>query len=209
MKWEEERLMLVRDLGRILVKTRAIQFGTFTLSSGKLSPYYIDLRIVPSFPDVFSKTVTAYMDAIKNLIGLDKVGAVGGVPTSGLTYATAVAYSIKKPLIYVREEKKTHGAAKKIEGVLKPGCNVVVLDDLITTGTSLIKTIDTIRSEGGEVDNVVVLIDRMEGGRERLAEKGVRLNTITDMRELADLLCDMEIIDSQQNRYIKSQIKKK
>ncbi|MEE9585759.1 MAG: orotate phosphoribosyltransferase [Nitrososphaerales archaeon] len=208
MKWEEERMMLVRDLGRILVKTSAIQFGTFTLSSGKLSPYYIDLRIVPSFPDVFGKTVTAYIGAIKNLIGLDKVGAVGGVPTSGLTYATAVAYSMKKPLIYVREEKKTHGTAKKIEGVLKPGCNVVVLDDLITTGMSLIKTIDVIRSEGGEVDQAVVLIDRMEGGKEMLAEKGVRLNTITDMLELTDLLYDMEIIDSQQNRYIKSQIKK-
>ncbi len=208
LKWEEERMMLVRDLGRILVKTSAIQFGTFTLSSGKLSPYYIDLRIVPSFPDVFGKTVTAYIGAIKNLIGLDKVGAVGGVPTSGLTYATAVAYSMKKPLIYVREEKKTHGTAKKIEGVLKPGCNVVVLDDLITTGMSLIKTIDVIRSEGGEVDQAVVLIDRMEGGKEMLAEKGVRLNTITDMLELTDLLYDMEIIDSQQNRYIKSQIKK-
>ncbi len=208
MKWEEERMMLVRDLGRILVKMSAIQFGTFTLSSGKLSPYYIDLRIVPSFPDVFGKIVAAYIGAIKNLIGLDKVGAVGGVPTSGLTYATAVAYSMKKPLIYVREEKKTYGTAKKIEGVLQPGCNVVVLDDLITTGISLIKTIDVIRSEGGEVDQAVVLIDRMEGGREMLAEKGVRLNTITDMLELTDLLYDMEIIDSQQNRYIKSQIKK-
>lgn len=208
MKWEEERLLLVRDLGRILTKTRAIQFGTFTLSSGKLSPYYIDLRIVPSFPDAFSKTVTAYIEAIKNLIGLEKVGAVGGVPTSGLTYATAVAYSIKKPLIYVREEEKTHGTAKKIEGILKPGCNVVVLDDLITTGTSLVKTIETIRHEGGEVENAVVLIDRLEGGRKRLAENGVRLSAVTDMMKLTNLLYDMGIIDAEQNKYIKSQIKK-
>ncbi len=200
--------MLARDLGRILIKTQALKFGTFTLSSGKLSPYYIDLRVIPSFPDVFSKTVNAYIDALKHLIGLDNVGAVGGVPTSGLTYATAVAYSTRKPLIYVREAKKTHGAEKKIEGVLKPGCKVVLLDDLITTGISLTRTIDIIRSEGGEVDNAVVLIDRMEGGKERLTAKGVRLDTITNMLELTDLLYDMDIIDSQQNRYIKSQMKK-
>ncbi len=208
MKWEEKRLTLVRDIGRMLVKTKAIRFGTFTLSSGRLSPYYIDLRIVPSFPDVFSLAVTAYKAVIQNLIGLDKVEAIGGVPTSGLTYASAVAYSVRKPLIYVREEKKAHGTAKKVEGLLKPGSTVVMLDDLVTTGTSLIKSTDTIRSEGGEVKDAVALIDRMERGKENLAEKGVRLHTITDIRELADLLCDMGIIDAQQNRSIKSQIKK-
>lgn len=208
LKWEEERLLLVRDLGRILVKLKAIEFGTFTLSSGKLSPYYIDLRRVPSFPDVFKKTIEAYVDAVKNTIGLNNVGAVCGVPTSGLTYATAVAYSIGKPLIYVRTQEKRHGTAKKIEGVLKPGCNVLVLDDLVTTGNALIRTVDTVRSEGGVVENAVVLIDRVEGGREKLDEKGVKLTAITDMKELTDLLYEMEIITAEQKRYIQSQMRK-
>ncbi|MCL4436425.1 MAG: orotate phosphoribosyltransferase [Thaumarchaeota archaeon] len=206
MKWKEEREQVVRDLGRILVQTRAIQFGTFTLSSGKMSSYYVDLRIVPSYPDVFEKAVTAYIDAVKNLIGLEKVDAVAGVPTSGLTYATAVAYNLRKPLIYVRDEVKEYGTAKKIEGVMKPGAKVVILDDLITTGNSLIKTIDAIRSEGGEVDNAVVLIDRLEGGRERLAEKKVKLNPVTDMLELTNLLYDMDLINEDENAAVKSQI---
>ncbi len=208
MKWEEERLLLVRDLGRILVKLKAIEFGTFTLSSGKLSPYYIDLRRVPSFPDVFKKTIEAYVDAVKNTIGLNNVGAVCGVPTSGLTYATAVAYSIGKSLIYVREQEKKHGTAKKIEGVLKPGCNVLMLDDLVTTGNALIKAIDTVRSEGGVVENAIVLIDRMEGGREKLKEKDVKLTAITDMKELTDLLYEMEIITAEQKKYIQTQMRK-
>jgi orotate phosphoribosyltransferase len=207
LKWEEERRQLVRDLGRILVQTKAMQFGTFTLASGKLSSYYIDLRVVPSFPDVFAKAVTAYVDAITSIIGIKRVQAIGGVPTSGLTYATAVAYSLQKPLIYVRDQSKAHGTAKKIEGILRPGCEVVILDDLITSGNSLIKTIDTIRSEGGEVDQAVVLIDRLEGGREKLASKKVHLNAITDMLELTELLEQMDLIDSNQNLAVKSQLR--
>jgi len=207
LNWDEKRQLLVKDLGQILVVNGVVKFGTFTLSSGKISPYYIDLRLVPSFPEVFSKVIAAYENSLKVLIGLDNVDAVGGVPTSGLTYAAVVAYNLKKPLIYVRKENKTYGTEKEVEGVLKPGYKIALIDDLITTGGSLVKTIDTLRQKGVEVDNVIVLIDRLEGGANLLAEKGVKLNAITNIGELADLLHEMEIIDSEQHRHIKSQIK--
>ena len=207
MNWYEKRQLLVKDLGQILVGNGVVKFGTFTLSSGKISPYYIDLRLVPSFPEVFSKVIAAYENSLKVLIGLDNVDAVGGVPTSGLTYAAVVAYNLKKPLIYVRKENKTYGTEKEVEGVLKPGYKIALIDDLITTGGSLVKTIDTLRQKGVEVDNVIVLIDRLEGGANLLAEKGVKLNAITNIGELADLLHGMEIIDSEQYGHIKSQIK--
>ena len=207
MNWDEKRQLLVKDLGQILVVNGVVKFGTFTLSSGKISPYYIDLRLVPSFPEVFSKVIAAYENSLKVLIGLDNVDAVGGVPTSGLTYAAVVAYNLKKPLIYVRKENKTYGTEKEVEGVLKPGYKIALIDDLITTGGSLVKTIDTLRQKGVEVDNVIVLIDRLEGGANLLAEKRVKLNAITNIGELADLLHEMEIIDSEQHRHIKSQIK--
>ena len=207
MNWDEKRQLLVKDLGQILVVNGVVKFGTFTLSSGKISPYYIDLRLVPSFPEVFSKVIAAYENSLKVLIGLDNVDAVGGVPTSGLTYAAVVAYNLKKPLIYVRKENKTYGTEKEVEGVLKPRYKIALIDDLITTGGSLVKTIDTLRQKGVEVDNVIVLIDRLEGGANLLAEKGVKLNAITNIGELADLLHEMEIIDSEQHRHIKSQIK--
>ena len=207
MNWYEKRQLLVKDLGQILVGNGVVKFGTFTLSSGKISPYYIDLRLVPSFPEVFSKVIAAYENSLKVLIGLDNVDAVGGVPTSGLTYAAVVAYNLKKPLIYVRKENKTYGTEKEVEGVLKPGYKIALIDDLITTGGSLVKTIDTLRQKGVEVDNVIVLIDRLEGGANLLAEKRVKLNAITNIGELADLLHEMEIIDSEQHRHIKSQIK--
>lgn len=198
MNWDKTRLNFVKELGPLLVKTKAIQFGDFILSSGKSSPYYIDLRVIPSFPDVFNKVVFAYTNALENLIRTNKDWIVGGVPTSGLTYASVVAYNLKKPLIYIREKNKTYGTGKKIEGVLESDCNVVIIDDLITSGGSLITTIDTVRLGGGEVDNVVVLIDRLQGGKEKLAEIGVKLNAIMDIDELADLIYDLKIIDLKQ-----------
>jgi len=204
LNWDAERQLLVRDLSQILVKKGVVQFGNFTLSSGKTSPYYIDLRLVPSFPEVFSRVVTAYERSLKTLIGFDDIGAVGGVPTSGLIYAAVVAHNIKKPLIYVREKNKSYGTGKKIEGVIKSGCKVAIIDDLITTGGSVVKTIDALRQKGGEIDNVVVLIDRLEGGKKILSEKGVTLNAITNISELADLLYEMNMLDSEQYTNIKS-----
>lgn len=209
MKFEEERLQLAKELSLILVNTSAIQFGKFTLSSGKLSSYYIDLRIVPSYPNAFDLAVKAYIHIIKNRVGLSNFDAICGVPTSGLTFASAVAYDIGKPLIYVREHKKGYGTSKKIEGVLKPGYRILVLDDLITTGTALVKTIDTIRNESGVVNDAIVLIDRLEGGEDNLSNKKVRLNSVTNIEELTKTLHEMDIIASDKKKKIEAQIKKK
>jgi orotate phosphoribosyltransferase len=207
--WNERRSKLVEELGKVLVKTGALQFGTFTLTSGKMSSYYIDLRIVPSFPGVFKKVVDAFVDGLKNMVGLDRIDAVGGIPTAGLTYATAVAYRLDKPLIYVRKEPREHGAKKRIEGVIRPGWRVVILDDLITTGDSILKATEAVRSEGGVVEDALVLIDRMEGGKEKLATSNMDLNALVKITELADFLCNLDIIDEDQRNAIYSMVKHK
>ena len=209
MKFEEERLQLAKELSLVLVNTSAIQFCKFTLSSGKMSSYYIDLRIVPSHPNAFDLAVNAYIRIIKNMVGLSNFDAICGVPTSGLTFASAVAYDIGKPLIYVRDKKKGYGTSKKIEGLLESGWRILVLDDLITTGTALVKTIDTIRKEGGEVNDVIVLIDRLEGGGDNLSDKKVRLNSVTNIKEITKTLHEMDIITSNQKKNIEDQVRKK
>mgnify|MGYP001098179574 CR=1 FL=1 len=207
MSWENRRFELIKELGRVLVKTGALQFGTFTLTSGKMSSYYIDLRIVPSLPEVFKKITNAFVEALKSMIGLEKIDAIGGIPTAGLTYATAVAYNLEKPLLYVRKEPREHGTQKRVEGLLRPGWRVLILDDLITTGNSILRTAEAIRSEGGIVEDALVLIDRMEGGRDRLSTSNIQLKALANITELADLLYDMNIIGKDQRKAIYGMVK--
>ncbi|MBI4258396.1 MAG: orotate phosphoribosyltransferase [Thaumarchaeota archaeon] len=202
--WEEKRLKLVGELGKILMKTEALRFGTFTLSSGKLSSYYVDLRIVPSFPGAFRKVVESYVELIRNQLG--EVEAIGGVPTAGLPYASAVAYEMGKPLLYARVEEKKHGRGRVIEGVLTPGRRVVLLDDLITTGSSLTQAAEAIRGEGGVVEDAVVLIDRMEGGVEEMRGRKISVHSLSNILEIANLLSEMQVIEEDKLKAIESQV---
>jgi orotate phosphoribosyltransferase len=202
-----ERERLVRELGKVLVKMNVIQFGTFKLTSGKLSSYYINLRVVPSFPDVFKEVVACYLYTLKNKVGLTSFDAICGIATSGLTFASAVAYTLSKPLLYVRREKKEHGLGKVLEGIIYPGWRVLILDDLATTGESILTATRAVRSEGGRVEDAVVLIDRREGAERALLNEGVKLHCFTDISELSELLFDAGLLDSEQIKAIREQMK--
>jgi orotate phosphoribosyltransferase len=205
MSWSGRRKM-VEELAMVLVKVRALQVGTFTLSSGKLSSYYVDLRTVPSFPGAYRYVVDCYLSLIKNEVGLDKFDAIAGIPTAGLTFSSPVALELHKPMVYVRKEEKDYGHMKRIEGTITPGWRVLVMDDLITTGHSLLSGIDAIREEGGEVKSVAVLIDRLEGGKASLRKAGVALRPLTDIKELARTLHDKDEISDDAMKAIKSQV---
>jgi len=190
----------------VLVKVRALQVGTFTLSSGKLSSYYVDLRMVPSFPGAYRYVIDCYLSLIRNEVGLDKFDAIAGIPTAGLTFSSPVALELRKPMIYVRKEEKDYGHMKRIEGTITPGWRVLVMDDLITTGHSLLTGIDAIREEGGEVKSVAVLIDRLEGGKANLKKAGVALRPLTDITGLARTLHTKDEISDDAMKAIKSQV---
>ncbi len=197
------------DLCRILLKTNALRFGIFKLTSGKLSPYYIDLRALPSYPESFKKVMEIYETLLKDNIGLEKFDRISCVPTSGLLFASVLAYRVSKPILYTRKEKRTHGRERKIEGVLKPGDKIIILDDLITTGKSLIEAIGAIRAEGGIVKDTIVLIDRQEGGKENLNKIGVNLHSFMNITKIANILLELDVIEEEKyNEIIKQSIDK-
>jgi orotate phosphoribosyltransferase len=206
MDWKRSKERLIKDVGKLLVKAGALKFGTFTLTSGKLSSYYIDLRILPSLPGAFKLAINAYINIINNEIKKKGFDVIAGIPTAGLTYATVVAYELEKPLVYVRKEVKAHGLEKRIEGMINPGSNVLLLDDLITTGDSLISAAESIRAEGGVVDKAIVLIDRMEGGKERLKKNGIKLYSLVEIASLASFLYNMGVIGENEKLAIFSQL---
>jgi len=201
-----EREELVRETCKLLARVGAVKFGIFRLTSGKTSPYYIDLRLVPSFPDAFKFITDAYARMIEDELGLDAFDRIAGVPTSGIPFAAVVALGLEKPFLYVRKETKLHGRERQVEGILAPGDRVILLDDLITTGKTLSEAAKAIRREGGVVEHAFVLIDREEGGREALEEAGVELHALLTVREMAELLLDMGVIEEEQYELILKQM---
>jgi orotate phosphoribosyltransferase len=197
------------EVCKILNKIGALQFGAFKLTTGKISPYYIDLRIVPSFPDAFQKIINFYIQFIKEEIGQGAFQRVAGIPVAGIPFASLIAYNLDKPLLYVRKGERLHGRQRRIEGILAPGDRVLLIDDLVTTGSSLRKAAKAITAEGGVVDDAVVLIDRQEGGKERLLQEGIKLHSLLNMDEIANKLHEIGVIDEEQLKTILKQARKK
>lgn len=183
------------DFCRAIVKTGALKFGMFTLSGGKLSPYYLDLRILPSFPDAFRTSIELLVEQARKIEGVDKIG---GIPTGGLPWASVLAFSLSKPLVYTRRDVRTHGRERKVEGVLAPGDKVLLIDDVITTGKNTVTALQSLRGEGGVVEDALVLLDREEGGRSHLETSGVRLHSIARISQVAQKLLDLDAISKAQ-----------
>jgi len=189
MSWKKRRAM-VRDLAEGLVKAGALQFGPATLPDGKESSYFVDLRGVASYPGLYRLVVDAVGDVVSRKAG--KADALCGIPMTGLTIASPVAVALGKPLAYLRAS--VGPGEKKIEGNLRPDWNVVVIDDLAESGKTILSSAKAIELEGGEVTRAVVLLDRLEGAREKLSKNGIALHAFTDILELADTLFSMELI---------------
>jgi len=196
------------EMAKILMKIDALKFGVFKLTSGKPSPYYIDLRVVPSFPDAFTQICEFYAETITNEIGLKNFNRIAGVPIAGIPFASQIAYNLKKPFLYVRKGIRRHGRQRRVEGILVSGDRVLLVDDLVTTGLTLRKAAEAIRAEGGIVEQAVAFLDREEGGREKLAKNGIQLHTLLKINEVAKTLYESGALDEESLKTITKQIKK-
>lgn len=170
-----------------LLRERSVQTGSFTLASGRQSSYYIDAR---------RTTMSARGLELIGKLGLAAIRRAGWRPAfvGGLTLgADPVAYAIARasreepPEIdgfTVRKEPKAHGRKRQIEGCFAPPSEVVVVEDVITTGQSALRAVDSVRAEGGTVLGVLAVVDREEGGREALAGAGISVMTLATLADL-------------------------
>lgn len=193
------------ELCDILLRTGSLRFGTFKLSSGILSSYYVDLRLIPSDSEAFRRVIGFYSSVLGTTLA-NRVQRLAGIPTSGIAYAAVLAFNLSKPFLYVRKEEKEHGRGRRIEGVLQPGDRVLVLDDVITSGKNIVEAVETIRSEGGVVEDALVLLDRQQGGEASLKKAGVKLHSYATMKQIAQRLGARGMIDEEQLRDVMGQI---
>jgi len=196
----------VKEFAIFLFKNNIIKFGNFTLSSGKKSSYYVDLRLIPSYPHQFRKMIKNLQNLIVEKIGLGDFDCLASVPTGGLVVTSALAIEIVKPLIYVRSKPKEHGTAKSIEGKISAGMKVVMVDDVVTTGTSVLNGINQLKEAGLLISDLYVIINRLEGADKALSDIGVQTHQLTDILEITDILFQEKLIDKEIFEKIKNQV---
>lgn len=169
-------------LADALLKTGCVRFGEFKLKSGRVSPIYFDLRLLISHVDLLRRVASAYLPLLQTL----SFQRLAAIPYAGLPIGTAISLLGGWPLIYARKEVKEYGTQAEVEGEYQPGEEVVLLDDLATTGSSKFEAIDKLASKGLSVHHVVVLIDRQAGAEEALRERGYQLHAIMKLSQLLD-----------------------
>ncbi len=180
---------LMIDLFRI----QAIKFGSFKLKSGMMSPVYIDLRVLVSYPKVLKLVARVYGSILKKL-EFDRLVAV---PYTAIPIATAISLITKKPLIYTRKEIKTYGIKRPVEGEYKENEKVVLIDDMITTGGSKLEVVGLLKDLKLKMKEVVVLVDREQGGKEELAKNGLKLYSAFSLKEWIEFLFKKRMIEEE------------
>jgi len=196
----------VKEFAIFLYENNIIRFGNFTLASGKNSSYYVDLRLIPSYPHQFRKMIKNLQNLIVEKTGLNDFDCLASVPTGGLVVTSALAIEIVKPLIYVRSKPKEHGTAKSIEGKISARMKVVMVDDVVTTGTSVLNGINQLKEAGLLVSDLYVIINRLEGADKALSDIGVQTHQLTDILEITDILFQEKLIDKEIFEKIKNQV---
>jgi len=154
------------EIEDLLIKSGAILFGEFTLASGKTSNYYINIKKATTKPEVLREIAKALSENVKD-------EKICGIELGSVPLAVAISLETGRPFVIVRKESKTHGTKDIIVGDLVKGEEVVVVEDVVSSGGSVITAVNILREKGAVVKKVIAVVDREEGGKEIIEKEGI------------------------------------
>jgi orotate phosphoribosyltransferase len=176
------------EVARCLLDIKAVKLSPanpFTWASGRLSPIYCDNRLTLSYPKVRTLIKEQLVCLVKEIC--PDVDVIAGVATGGIAQGALVAQELDKPYVYVRSEAKSHGMKNRIEGMVKPGQTVMVIEDLISTGKSSLLAVEALREAGCKVVGMAAIFTyELDVAKENFAKEDVHLETITNYTTLID-----------------------
>jgi orotate phosphoribosyltransferase len=185
------------DIARILLEIAAVRLSPkepFTFTSGLKSPIYIDNRLVISYPEE-RKEIVKYMSEKAKELDFD---VVGGVATAGIHWAAWLSAMLDKPMVYIRDKAKSHGRQNQIEGLLKPGQKVLLIEDHVSTGKSSLDAVRVVREAGGIAEACIAITTYEFSEADALfAKERCRLITLTDFTSIIEQAVEMQYLSAK------------
>jgi len=168
-----------KELIELLEKKEVVKFGKFKLSSGKESNYYVNMKMAITDPQILKSIA----EIVSSQISKNEIDKIAGPALGAIPIVTAISLESSIPMLMIRKAKKNYGTSELIEGELKEGDSVIVVEDVTTTGNSLIKAIKAVEENGGIVKSAVVVVDRAEGAMENLKKEGILLEPLISIED--------------------------
>jgi orotate phosphoribosyltransferase len=153
--------------------------GEFTLRSGRKSNYYLDKYLFETQPDILVELGQMFAERVN-----ENVDRIAGAELGAVALAAATAIACGKPFVIIRNQKKDYGTSKLLEGTLKPGERVLIVEDVLTTGGQVLEAAKTLEQGGAKIDRIVAVIDRMEGARQNIESAGYVFESLFTTKDL-------------------------
>jgi len=198
----------VSGIAKALVRSGALKFGIFKIKSGVMSPYYIDLTWLLSSPEDFMFIVDAVVEKIRDILSHKRVDKLASIELKGALLLPSIANELNLPCLVVRKEEKKYGVTGRITGgTVEKGDRILFFDDVVSTADSKLEGIKPLEELGGKVETVLVVVDREQGGREKLEGLGYKFHALATISEITEELLHSRYITEKNARQILDYIK--